>query len=398
MKLGRTLLLLCFLLAFNSIATRAQDLSKPGTQAPSLQVTKWLQPPAGFDGQWSRLRGKVVVLEFWATWCSPCVHAIPHLNQLANEFHSQDVVFLAVTDDDEDHLKPFLAKQPMDAIIGIDTDRKSWKAFGVPFVPHTIVIDKDGAVIGATLPENVTSEVLREVLAGKKPVLPSKEGVESDLEWDDHLIEWQDGVRPVTYAIIKPIKTTTAGLWPRQAHLTADGVGLDTLVQAAYETDHFHLDWRMPKDDQTYRVAIRVPEDRKSCLLSYMRQTLGTVFGIQARWENHERDVYVLRRIEGQGGLSESRAEHDLVQMMKGKITLRHQSVKRLCDLLTNSLESLVVDETGMNGLYDFDVPYQHGQPEVTTQALRGLGFEAIKARRSVPILVVGPESAAKQQ
>ncbi len=388
--------LVSFLLLSNSIATCAQDVLNPGAQAPSLQVTKWLQAPAGFDGQWSRLRGKVVVLEFWATWCSPCVRAIPHLNQLANEFHGQDIVFVAVTDDDEDRLKTFLAKQPMDAMIGIDTDRKSWKAFGVSSIPHTIVIDKDGTVIGATLPENVTSDKLREVLTGKRPVLPPKEGVESDLEWDDHLIEWQDGVRPATYAIIKPIKTTTAGLWPRQGHLTADGVSLNVLVQAAYETDHFHLDWRMPKDDQTYRVAIRVPQDRKSSLLSYLRQTLGMVFGIQARWENHERDVYVLRRIEGQAGPSESRAEHDLVQMMKGKITLRRQSVKRLCEFLTNSLDSVVVDETGMNGHYDFDVRYQPGQTEVTTQALRELGFEAIKARRSIPILVVEPESAAR--
>jgi len=362
-----------------------------------LQVTKWLQAPAGFDGQWSRLQGKVVVLEFWATWCSPCVHAIPHLNQLANEFHGQDVVFLAVTDDDEDRLTPFLAHQPMDAAIGIDTERKSWKAFGVPSIPDTIVIDKDGNLIGATLPENVTPDILREVLAGKKPVLPPKEGIESDLGWDDHLIEWQDGVRPTTYAIIKPIKTTTSGFWPRPAHLTGDGIGLDVLVWAAYETDHLHVDWRMPRDDQTYRVAIRVPEDRESSLLPYLRQTLSTVFGIQARWENQERGVYVLRRIEGHAGPAESHAEHNLVQMMKGKITLRHESVKRLCDLLANSLHLVVVDETGMNGYFDFDVPYQPGQPEVTTQALRELGLEAVKARRSIPILVVSPGSAANQ-
>jgi len=86
-----------------------------GQEAPTLQVTQWLQAPDGFDGQWSGLRGKVVVLDFWATWCSPCIHAIPHLNQLANEFRDQGVLFLAVTDDDVDRLKPFLAKQPMNA-------------------------------------------------------------------------------------------------------------------------------------------------------------------------------------------------------------------------------------------------------------------------------------------
>ncbi len=360
-------------------------------QAPALQVTKWLQAPAGFDGQWSGLHGKVVVLEFWATWCSPCIHAIPHLNELANEFRGQDVVFLAVTDDDEDRLQSFLAKRSMDAMIGIDTSRKNWKLFGVSSIPHTFVIGKDGNVIGATFPENVTSSVLKEALAGGRPVLPPKLGVESDLEWDDHLIEWQDGVSPAFYAIIKPIKTTTSGAWPRPGHLSADGVGLETLVQLAYEVDHFHLDWRMPEEDQTYRAAVRVPDDRKDKLLPYFRQTLIDMFGIQARWENQERDVYVLKRIEGHAVPAESH-ERELVQMMRGTITLRAQSVKRLCDFLTTPLHSIVVDETGMNGRYDFDLPYQPGQPDVTAEALKQIGLEVLKTRHSVPILVVSPE------
>src|SRR5579871_624078 len=119
-----------------------------GQQAPPLQVTQWLQAPQGFSGQWSELRGKVVVLEFWATWCSPCIHAIPHLNQLASKFRDKDLVFLAVTDDDADRLKPFLARQPMNAIIGIDTELKSWKAFEVPSVPHTVHVGKDGSILG----------------------------------------------------------------------------------------------------------------------------------------------------------------------------------------------------------------------------------------------------------
>lgn len=201
----------------------------------------------------------MVVLEFWATWCSPCIGAIPHLNQLAKEFRDQGVVFLAITDDDADRLGPFLVKQPVNAFIGIDTERKNWKAFAIPSIPHTVLIGKDGSMIGATLPENITTDVLREALAGNKPVLPPKEGVSSDLEWDDHSIDWQDGVAPAMYAIIKPIKTTTSGAFPRPGHITVDGVPLHFLVQIAYQTDNYHIDWRMPKDDQTYRAAFRVP-------------------------------------------------------------------------------------------------------------------------------------------
>ena len=154
----------------------------------------------------------------------------------------------------------------------------------------------------------------------------------------------------------------------------------------------------MPKQEQLYRAAFRVPEERQERLLPYVRQTLSDLFGIQARWENQERDVYVLRRIEGRGALPESQTEKELAMAMRGKITLRRQPVGTLCDSLSNYvLHAIALDETGMGGRYDFDVPYQPGQPEVTTQALRELGFEAVKARRTVSMLVVAPESTAKR-
>lgn len=363
-----------------------------GQEAPTLQVAQWLQAPVGFDGQWSGLRNKVVVLEFWATWCSPCIHAIPHLNQLARAFRDQGVVFLAVTDDDIDRLKPFLAEQPMDAIIGIDTERRNWKAFAVPSIPHTVLIGKDGSIIGETLPENITPGVLQEALASKKPALPAKEGVPSDLEWDDHSIEWQDGVAPAMYAIVKPIKTTTSGAWPRAGHITADGVPLEVLVQVAYQTDHYHIDWRIPKDDNMYRAAFRVPEKQTDRLLPYVQHTLADLFGIQARWATQERDVYVLGRIEGYAALPESRSEKELAQMMRGKITLRRQPVGKLCQFLTNSFGAVVIDETGMEGSYDFDIPYQPGQLDVLSKGLRYIGLDAVKARRNIQILLVTPD------
>ena len=363
-----------------------------GQEAPTLQVAQWLQAPVGFDGQWSGLRNKVVVLEFWATWCSPCIHAIPHLNQLARAFRDQGVVFLAVTDDDIDRLKPFLAEQPMDAIIGIDTERRNWKTFAVPSIPHTLLIGKDGSIIGETLPENITPGVLQEALASKKPALPAKEGVPSDLEWDDHSIEWQDGVAPAMYAIVKPIKTTTSGAWPRAGHITADGVPLEVLVQVAYQTDHYHIDWRIPKDDNMYRAAFRVPEKQTDRLLPYVQHTLADLFGIQARWATQERDVYVLGRIEGYAALPESRSEKELAQMMRGKITLRRQPVGKLCQFLTNSFGAVVIDETGMEGRYDFDIPYQPGQLDVLSKGLHDIGLDAVKARRNIQILLVTPD------
>jgi uncharacterized protein (TIGR03435 family) len=365
---------------------------------PALSIESWLQAPAGFDGSLAAAHGKVVVLEFWATWCSPCIQAIPHLNRLATEFRGQEVLFLAVTDDDADRLTTFLVKHPMDAIIGIDSHRKAWQSFSVPSIPHTVLIGKDGTVLGTTLPENITSEVLRQALAGKKPLVPPKESLDSDLEWDDHFIEWQDGVAPDMYAIIKPIKTATGGVWPRADHITADGVPLQVLVQISYQTDSYHVDWLVPQSERTYRAAFRVPTDQAERLLPYMRQTLMDLFGIQARWENQQRDVYLLRRLDGHTAPHESATGEETLQMLRGRMTLRRQPITKLCDLLTNALQAVVMDETGMGARYDFDLPYQPGSADLTIEALKNVGLEVTKARRTVRILIVTADSAAQDK
>jgi len=61
----------------------AVALPAKGTPAPALTNVHLLQAPKGSQAAWDRLRGKVVVLEFWATWCAPCIASLPHFNQLA---------------------------------------------------------------------------------------------------------------------------------------------------------------------------------------------------------------------------------------------------------------------------------------------------------------------------
>ena len=132
-----------------------------------------------------------------------------------------------------------------------------------------------------------------------------------------------------------------------------------------------------------------MPEGRDEQLFPYMRETLAQMFGVRAHWSEEERDVYVLQRIEGEAGLPEARREKELAQMLRGRITLKHQPIAKLCDLLANSFSAIVVDETRLNGHYDFEIPYQPGQPEVTTNALKKVGLEAVKARRKVKVLIV---------
>ncbi len=117
-----------------------------------------------------------------------------------------------------------------------------------------------------TVSRSITVETITRLLQGESISLPPKESRESNLNWDEELVDWKDGARPETYAVIKPIKTATSRAWPRPEgnRLTADGVGLPILVQLAYDVDRRHLDNRVLDNGVSYRAAFRVPRNVRS--------------------------------------------------------------------------------------------------------------------------------------
>lgn len=143
---------------------------KAGTPAPPLGLEQVLQAPDGTKVSWESLRGKAVVLEFWATWCGPCVAAIPHLNELAQKFADRPVQFIAITAERPDVVARFVKKKPIRGWIGLDTDESMYRDYGVEGIPLTILVDAQGRLAGFTYPTGLTEQVLTDLLAGRAVV------------------------------------------------------------------------------------------------------------------------------------------------------------------------------------------------------------------------------------
>ncbi len=93
------------------------------------------------------LRGKTVYVDFWASWCAPCLRSMPLINELYGKYRDQDFEVIAINVDDpiEDG-QDFLLDNPLDYLIAADTDNTVLNEFGVTGMPTSFLIDKDGVI------------------------------------------------------------------------------------------------------------------------------------------------------------------------------------------------------------------------------------------------------------
>ena len=99
----------------------------------------------------SNLRGKVVLLNFWATWCPPCRKEMPDLDALYRRFHSQGLEILAISDEDSAKVKPFLAEKPVAYPVLLDRGRAVNQLMAVEGIPKSFLYDRDGKLVAQAM-------------------------------------------------------------------------------------------------------------------------------------------------------------------------------------------------------------------------------------------------------
>ena len=151
----------------------AQDKIAPlqiGDPVPDILLENIVNYPEK-TARFSDFKGKLLILDFWATWCRPCVEAIPRFEQLQREFDDQ-LQILMVTSLPTSSIAKFLSERKI-SLPSVTADQKLSKLFPHKYVPHEVWI-KDGKVIAITSEAEVTAANIKTQLTEKAPILDEK--------------------------------------------------------------------------------------------------------------------------------------------------------------------------------------------------------------------------------
>ena len=162
----KKLILVILILAFvDTLAQEKKIWAKSfiNEKAPELVVEEWLS-------KIPQTKGKFILIDFWATWCEPCIKAIPELNGFQKEFQ-EDLVVIGISDESKKLVTKF-KKAKIEYYSAIDTKKRMERILEVASIPHCIIIDPNGIVRWEGWPQlegfELTSEVIQDILTTYK--------------------------------------------------------------------------------------------------------------------------------------------------------------------------------------------------------------------------------------
>jgi thiol-disulfide isomerase/thioredoxin len=386
------------LLILTSLQLHGQSiLNKP---AGELEFSKILNSDKT-SAKLSDFKSKVVILDFWGTWCAPCIEALPHLESLQNKF-SNDLKIITITDESEERINKFLKKRNVSLPIALDNDKKLASAFPYRSVSHTVIIDQNGIIKAVTTPEKINDEILKQVIAGQQINLPEKVDImnfdqskplsgNTNFMYQITITPYQNGLPSMSNptggnGVYKGRRILCTNLSPKSLYEIAYQypISIRTVIEVK---DKSKFNWN---EQTAICLDLIVPEEIGERRFEIMKQQLNYIYDYKVVIEKGLKKCKVLKPIDGQSITIKSAVGGKKEYGYNGRgLSMKNAEIKTICEFLEGELNVPVIDDTKLTGLYDLELNWYNENPDQIHEELKKLGLQLVSETRDIDVLAI---------
>ena len=381
---------------FLSIATQnVAQIVKIGDSVPNYQFDKVLNYSKS-NINLREAKGKILIIEFWGTWCGSCIPALEHLNEIQKKF-KDDIMVVGISDDTEERLNKFLLKRPVTIPLVSDPLNRSAKYFEVKAFPQTFVADKNGKIIAITHPNEITEEKIKDLINGKNVELKTSiANGSSDVDYfnADQKTIFSFAIKPMIDSVRTTISKQGKNVFQNRRYTLINGT-TDQFLRAIFQKTNTRILILTDKKqfefspENRFCFDIIVPEEEKEDFYKIAQEEAKRRLKYKIYTEDKTVDVYILRKIEGNTILKPSLLERksSFSYGKRTRLSVDGGKIINLIEFLEQELKKPVVDETGLKDKYDFTVDWAN--KEELLKELQNIGLTLEKTQRPVEMLVI---------
>ena len=411
----KTLLLIITALFLSKAQAQVYNIGDTVERFNAKYLVNWKQDEFNYK------KGKALILDFWATWCSPCIAQFPKIDSLKNKF-SANLDIIGVTSDKNAVVSKFLTNYEKNfgiKVASVTDDQLLKRYFPHYQIPHYVWINKDGVVVAITTPEYVNEENVKKLIAGERLSLPVKNEQEDVatykvlsplIQIDEsrgfpalksyyYLGNYQEGTQSFSTAPLFDKTTNTSRIRAINVSLS----GLYILAYIGLEDFHnsriIYEGIEEPKKDHTrkknnFSYDQILPGDNIEESYDKMKKFLDMEFGVTSTLKNRSVECLVLKTTEGiQLSASNSRAE---IIETRDSAMWNNVPLENLLAIWNYGDSPLfpmaIVDETSLNKRQRLSVTLslrEKSDLEALLLALKKQGLNATREFRDMQVIVL---------
>ncbi|MDI9881894.1 TlpA family protein disulfide reductase [Flectobacillus longus] len=273
------------------------------------------------------LRGKVVILEFWATYCAPCIPSLSHFERIKKQYGNA-VEIIAISDENRDKVDAFIAKRNIhNVLFGMDWGHKLNELFFHHFIPHTVVIDKNGVVKAFTAPDEIDAEIVGKLIRNQRVEIVMKQEFQNAIANNNS----NNTISNRTTTVLSNANNTpninelrislspyiegkpTEFIKESEKHWVFTNCTLSLIYQILYNQKDSRVKLEVPDESKyasepnnQYCLTIHIPESIDKSVQEVALNQLAQLFPLKAKFELRSQTVFVLEKADSSVVVSSS--------------------------------------------------------------------------------------------